>query len=179
MVPAAIAVVVLLLLVAGGLYLKSRPPSAGSSTAHASPSPKTSPRVSPTPTNTGAPLAVPVYAAAKNSPVASVVFLPDATCKLSGGCRVDVEMTYTKSQSGPLGYVLKFFDRCTGTTTDLPGRSFTPPTSGPNKGPYIRGDPGFETVSLPPGAKSAGLVAVSTTPAAAASKPMLLGSGTC
>jgi hypothetical protein len=105
--------------------------------------------------------------------VTSVVFLPDTSCKLGGPCKVDVEMKYSKAQSGPLGYVLKFFDRCTGATTNLPGRSFTPPTG------FIRADPGFQTVTLPSGAKSAALVAVSTTPASAASTPLQLGPESC
>jgi hypothetical protein len=83
-----------------------------------------------------------------------------------------VEMKYSPAQGGELGYTLKFFDRCTGTTTDLPGRHFTPPQA------FIRADPGFQTVTLPT-AKSAALVAVSTTPTVAASAPMLLGGDSC
>jgi hypothetical protein len=135
-------------------------------------SPKPTAKATPTPTNGGGLQAVPTYAPASATPVTSVVFLPDTTCKLNSACRVDVEMKYSSAQSGTLGYVLKFFDRCTGTTTSLPGRSFKP------SGGFIRADPGFQTVTLP-AAKSAALVAVSTTPAAAASAPLLLGGDTC
>jgi hypothetical protein len=168
-VPAAIAVVLLILVGGIGIFLATRP---GSATAHTSPTPsaKGSPKASPTPTSTGGPQAVPTYAPASAPPVVSVVFLPDSSCKLNSTCRVDVEMKYSSAQSGQLGYILKFFDRCTGTTTNLPGRSFKP------SGGFIRADPGFEVVTLPTGAKSAALVAVSTTPAAAASAPLLLGS---
>ena len=167
--PAAIAVVLLILVGGIGIFLATRP---GSATAHTSPTPsaKGSPKASPTPTSTGGPQAVPTYAPASAPPVVSVVFLPDSSCKLNSTCRVDVEMKYSSAQSGQLGYILKFFDRCTGTTTNLPGRSFKP------SGGFIRADPGFEVVTLPTGAKSAALVAVSTTPAAAASAPLLLGS---
>jgi hypothetical protein len=170
LLPAIIAAVLVILLAGTGIFLATRP---GSSTAKASPTPsaKGSPKVSPTPTSTGGgPQAVPTYAPASAPPVVSVVFLPDTTCKLNSTCRIDVEMRYSSPQSGQLGYILKFFDRCTGTTTSLPGRSFKPPSG------FIRADPGFQTVTLPSGAKSAALVAVSTTPAAAASAPMLLGS---
>ncbi|TMC00342.1 MAG: hypothetical protein E6J40_02120 [Chloroflexi bacterium] len=77
---------------------------------------------------------MPTYAPSTNPPVTSVEFLPDATCTLAS-CRVDVEMKYSPAQGGELGYTLKFFDRCTGTTTDLPGRHFTPPTA------FVRADP--------------------------------------
>ena len=174
--PAIIVVVILLLLVGGGggIYLLTRPGSGGGVASHTpSPSGKPTAKTSPTPTNTGGTQTIPTYAPASAPPVTSVVFLPDTTCKLNSTCRVDVEMKYSSAQSGTLGYVLKFFDRCTGTTTSLPGRSFKP-SSG-----FIRADPGFQTVTLPTGSKSAALVAVSTTPAAAASAPLLLGSDTC
>lgn len=170
LLPAIIAAVLIVLLAGTGIFLATRPH--GSATAKASPTPsaKGSPRTSPTATNSGGPQAVPTYAPASAPPVASVVFLPDTSCKLNSTCRVDVEMRYSSAQSGQLGYILKFFDRCTGTTTSLPGRSFKPPSG------FIRADPGFQTVTLPAGAKSAALVAISTTPAAAASAPLLLGS---
>ncbi|MDQ6721007.1 MAG: hypothetical protein M3003_09465 [Candidatus Dormibacteraeota bacterium] len=100
----------------------------------------------------------------------SVAFLPDTVCSLSGRCTVDVEMKYSPAQSGQLGYKLEFFDRCASTTKEIPGRSFKPPVA------FARADPGLQTITLPSGVKSAALVAVSTTPAAAASAPLLLGS---
>ncbi len=176
MIPAIIGVVLLLLLVAGGgYYLLKRPGSTVGVVTHTpSPgkSPKPTPRATPTPTNPGGLQTVPTYAPSSAPPVTGVVFLPDTTCKLNSTCRVDVEMRYSSAQSGTLGYILKFFDQCTGATTSLPGRSFKP------SGGFIRADPGFQTVTLP-AAKSAALVAVSTTPAAAASTPLLLGAQSC
>jgi hypothetical protein len=173
LVPAAIGVaVLLLLLIVGGLFLRSRPTSTPGPIAHASPSPKASPKASPTATG-GGPRAVPTYAPASAPPVTSVTFLPDTVCSLGGRCTVDVEMKYSPAQSGTLGYKLEFFDRCTGTTKEFAGRSFKPSAA------FARADPGFQTITLPTGVKSAALVAVSTTPAAAASAPLLLGSETC
>ena len=176
MIPAIIGVVLLLLLVAGGgYYLLKRPGATGGVVTHTpSPgkSPKPTPKATPTPTTPGGLQPVPTYAPASAPPVTGVVFLPDTTCKLNSTCRGDVEMKYSSAQSGTLGYILKFFDRCTGATTSLPGRSFKP------SGGFIRADPGFQTVTLP-AAKSAALVAVSTTPAAAASAPLLLGADSC
>jgi hypothetical protein len=177
MIPAIIGVVILLLLLVGGggYYLLKRPGSTVGVVTH-TPSPGKSPKptlkATPTPTNPGGLQTVPTYAPASAPPVTGVVFLPDTTCKLNSTCKVDVEIRYSSAQSGTLGYVLKFFDRCTGTTTPLPGRSFKP------TGGFIRADPGFQTVTLP-AAKSAALVAVSTTPAAAASTPLLLGAQSC
>jgi len=174
MLPVIIGVVILLLLGGGGIYLLTRPGSRTPVATHTpSPSGKPTAKASPTPTNPGGTQTIPTYAPASVPPVVSVVFLPDTACKLNSTCRVDVEIKYSSPQSGTLGYVLKFFDRCTGTTTPLPGRSFKPPSG------FIRADPGFQTVTLPTGSKSAALVAVSTTPAAAASAPLLLGSDTC
>ena len=125
---------------------------------------------------------MPTYAPAAVPPVKSVVFCTtgkcaDATantsCKLGSPCRVTVEMKFSSAQHAEVAYVVKFFDRCTGTTTDLPGRSFTPPP------------PGYTTVDIsanltfPAGAKSAAIVAVTTSPASAASAPILLGSSSC
>jgi hypothetical protein len=174
MLPAIIGVVILLLLGAGGgIYLLTRPHSTVGVVTHTpSPGKSPTPKTSPTPTNPGGLHTVPTYAPASAPPVTGVVFLPDTTCKINSACRVDVEMRYSSAQSGTLGYVLKFFDRCTGTTTSLPGRSFKPSTG------FIRADPGFQTVTLP-SAKSGALVAVSTTPAAAASAPLLLGAESC
>ena len=174
MLPVIIGVVILLLLGGGGIYLLTRPGSRTPVATHTpSPSGKPTAKASPTPTNPGGTQTIPTYAPASVPPVVSVVFLPDTACKLNSTCRVDVEIKYSSPQSGTLGYVLKFFDRCTGTTTPLPGRSFKPPSG------FIRADPGFQTVTLPTGSKSAALVAVSTTPTAAASAPLLLGSDTC
>jgi hypothetical protein len=189
LIPAAIALVVLLLLGGAiGIYLKTRTSSSGGPIAHASPSsktsPKASPKASPTATSTGGTQAVPTYAPASATPVTSVAFCIQSThpcqgvsatdytnCKLSGPCKVMVEMKFSTVQNGKVGYSLKFFDRCTGITTNLPGTSFTPTG-------FIRVDL-LKVVTLPSGSKSAALVAVSNSPAAAASAPLLLGSDTC
>ena len=173
LVPAAIAIVVLLLIgIVGTVFLANRG-SAPNNVATTSPktSPKGSPKASASPSAGGGLQPVPNFGPATNPPVTGVAFLPDASCTLTS-CRVDVEIKYSPAQGGDLGYTLKFFDRCTGVTTDLPGRHFTPPT------PFIRADPGFQTVSLP-SAKAGALVAVTSTPAAAASTPMLLGADSC
>jgi hypothetical protein len=185
LLPAAIALIVLIVLgAAGGIYLKTRGSGTGP-VAHASPSPKNSPKASPSPTNTGGGAqAVPAYAPAAATPVTSVAFCIQPThlcqgvnatdytsCKLNAGCKVMVEMKFSTVQNAKVAYILKFFDRCTGTTTNLPGASFTP--TGFNRVDLQR------VFTLPSGAKSAALVAVTTSPAAAASAPLLLGGETC
>jgi hypothetical protein len=93
------------------------------------------------------------------------------SCDLKTSCKVEVGIYFSSQQKVPVGFALKFYDRCTGTTTDLPGpNNYTPP--------------GYtvvileKNVTLPAGAKSAALIAVSTVPAVAASAPLLLGSET-
>ena len=127
--PAIIAIVVILLLGSVGAIVLSNRGSTNNNIATTSPktSPKVSPKASASPSAVGL-QPVPTYAPSANPPVTSVEFLPDATCTLTS-CRVDVEMKYSPPQGGELGYTLKFFDRCKGTTTDLPGRHFTPPTA--------------------------------------------------
>jgi hypothetical protein len=127
---------------------------------------------------------VPTYAPATADPVTSVAFCIQTThpcqgvtandytnCRLNGPCKVMVELKFSSAQKVSVGYGLKFFDRCAGTTVDLPGTSYTPPG-------YTRVDL-LKVLTLPTGAKSAALVAVSTSPSAAASAPLLLGSDTC
>ena len=77
-------------------------------------------------------------------------------------------------KSTPISYIVKFFDRCTGQTTDLPGAGTTTPPSG-----FIVAIPTDHlNVSIPSGVKSGALVAVAQTPAVAASAPLLIGSQT-
>jgi hypothetical protein len=97
---------------------------------------------------------------------------PDTDCKLGGHCKVTVEVKFSSGQSGNVAYILKFFDRCSGQTTDLPGNGFTPPG-------FTTVDITTDNIQLPSGAKSAALVAVTTSPASAASAPLPLGSDTC
>ena len=78
-------------------------------------------------------------------------------------------------KSVPVAYTLKFFDRCTGQTTDLPGTKTTTPATG-----WIVAIPTDHlAVSIPGGVKSGALVAVSQQPAVAASPPLMLGSESC
>ena len=117
---------------------------------------------------------MPPYAPAAAAPITSVAFQPDpdTSCTLNGACKVSVEIKFSSAQSGNIAYTLKFFDRCTGKTTDLPGNNFTPPG-------FTTVDITTANVQLPTGAKSAGLVAVTTTPSVAASPPLLLGANSC
>ncbi len=192
LIPAIIAVVLILLLgVGGGIILANRGGSStGGGTANASPSaktsPKTSPKASPTPT-TKVPLAVPNYGPAAAAPITSVIICSVATpCNISGSspetatacdlssCRVEVGIYFSAAQRVPVSYVLKFFDRCTGTTTDLPGPNpYTPP------GYLIVIPTDHWAVTLPSGVKSAALVAVAQQPAVAASAPLMLGVDSC
>ena len=81
----------------------------------------------------------------------------------------------TSQKSVSVSYTLKFFNRCTGQTTDLPGAKSTTPASG-----YIVSVPTEHlTVRVPSGVKSGALVAVSQTPGVAASAPLLLGADSC
>ena len=197
LIPAIIAVVLILLLGTGGaIILANRGSNPGVASASPSPktspstspktSPKTSPVASPSPTGRG-PLAVPTtYGPAAADPVTGVQFCSTATpCKISGSpdetatscdlktsCKVEVAIRFSSPQKVPVGFALKLFDRCTGTTTDLPGpNQYTPP--------------GYilvileKNVTLPSGLKSAALVAVSTVPAVAASAPLMLGPDSC
>jgi len=184
LVPAAAVIVVLLLLgVGGGIFLAGRGGSPNNHVATTSPkaSPKASPRTSPSPPAITGPLPVPTnYAPAAAAPITGVVFCSsgqcadpssNTSCTLGGSCKVTVEIKFSSVQRGDIAYILKFFDRCTGTTTDLPGNHFTPPG-------YITVDI-TAVVSLPTGVKSAGLVAVTTSPTSAASAPLLLGGSSC
>jgi hypothetical protein len=191
LVPAAVAVVIVLILGIVGIKLLSGrstgPPVAQTSaspSAHASGSPHATPSTSP---SGKAPLPVPTtFGPSSADPVKSVQIctvaspcnIPGASaetatsCDLSS-CKIEVAMYFTSVQkSVPYSYIVKFFDRCTGQTTDLPGPSATTPASG-----YIVAIPNDHVaVSIPSGVKSGAIVAVSQTPAVAASAPLLLGS---
>jgi hypothetical protein len=191
--PAIIGVVILLLLGAGGgIYLFTRPGSGVGVVTHTptpAKSPKPSAKPSPIPTSTGGgPQAVPTYAPASATPITSVAFCVATThpcvgltaadytnCRLGGPCKVMVEIKFSTQQTVKVAYVTNFFDRCTGVTTALPGGSFTPPPPGFNRVDIQN----QKVITLPTGVKSAALVAVTTSPAAAASAPLPLGSETC
>ena len=187
--------IVLLLGIFGVVVLANRNSGSGTSQVHTTPSPhssaspKTSPRTSPSPTNK-APLAVPTFAPATADPVSKVQICSTAApCSIPGAspetatscdlssCKLEVAIYFTSVQkSVAYSYVLKFFDRCSGQTTDLPGpNSATTPSSG-----YIVAIPSDHwNVNLPAGVKSGALVAISQSPAIASSAPLLLGGDTC
>jgi hypothetical protein len=95
-------------------------------------------------------------------------------CDLNS-CRVEVAVYFSSPQkSVQVSYTLKFFDRCSGQTTDLPGPSASTAASG-----YIVAIPADNwPVNIPGGVKSGALIAVTSKPAVAASAPLLLGSTT-
>jgi hypothetical protein len=194
LVPAAVAVVIILVLgIVGIKLLSSR--STGSPVAQHTSSPSAHPSGTPraTPTSTPsnkAPLAVPTtFGPSSADPVKSVQICTTASpCNIPGAsaetatscdlssCKLEVAMYFTSVQkSVPYSYIVKFFDRCSGQTTDLPGPSATTPASG-----YIVAIPTDHlSVRIPSGVKSGALVAVSQTPGVAASAPLLLGGNSC
>ena len=170
--PAAIVIVLLLVIGGGGAYALSR---AGSSTttgvAGTSPSSKPSSKASPTPTNVLKD--VPVYAPAAAAPITSVTIDPaNSNCaQIGGSCKVEVDIKFSSVQRGNVSFIIKYFDRCAGTTQDLPGAAFTPP--GFN---HVILD---KTVTLPAGPKAAAVVVVTQSPSTAASAPITLGADSC
>lgn len=193
LIPAAVAAVIVLLLgIVGVKLLTSRGGTNSGQVAQTTPSPHASstPHASPTATPGGkTPLAVPTtFGPASADPVKSVQIcsaaspcnIPGSTaesatvCDLSS-CKVEVAVYFTAVQkSVNVTYTLKFFDRCSGQTTDLPGSGTTTPASG-----YIVAIPTDHlNVNIPAGVKSGALIAVAQTPAVAASAPLLLGSQT-
>jgi hypothetical protein len=194
LVPAAVAVVIVILLGIVGVWILSHRgggPSVGQTNTTPSPHATASPHGTPSssPTNKG-PLAVPTtYGPASADPVKSIQICTTASpCNIPGStaetgtvcdlssCRLEVAMYFTAVQkSTNVSYTLKFFDRCTGQTTDLPGAGTTTPSSG-----YIVAIPTDHlAVNIPTGVKSGALVAVSQSPAVAASAPLLLGGNSC
>jgi hypothetical protein len=190
LIPAAIAVAIVLLLGTAGVIVLANRGGGGPVATHPSPSARPTSKTSPNASPTGGPLAVPVYAPSSAAPVSKVqICTQSAPCNIPGGspenasacelnasCKLEVAIYFTTSQkSVAVAYTLKFFDRCTGTTTDLPGSQTTTPASG-----FIVAIPTDHlTVRLPAGVKSGALVAVSQKPGVAASAPLLLGSDSC
>ena len=198
LIPAIIAVVLILLLgTAGGIILANRGGSSNSPgpTAQASPSartsssPSASPKASPSAQPTGtAPQAVPNYGPAAADPITKLQFCSTATpCNIGSGspaetatacdlssCKVEVAVYFSAQQKAAVQYSLKFFNRCTGVTTDLPGPNpYTPP------GYTVVIPTDHWPVNIPKGVKSGALVAVSSQPTVAASAPLLLGADSC
>jgi hypothetical protein len=190
LVPAVIAVVVILLRVTvGAILLHGRGAVTGGGTAKASPTAKTSPKptAGPSPPAISGPLPVPNFGPSSAAPITSVIICSaDTPCKVPGSsnetstactlasCHVEVGLYFSSAQRVPVSYVLQFFDRCTGATTQLPGpKPYTPP------GYAIVIPSDRWPVSIPAGVKSGALVAVAQQPAVAASAPLLLGASTC
>ena len=196
-IPAAVAGVVIILLGIFGVVVLPRltggknsnnTASVTSPSPHATGTPKGSPSASPT-GGGGRVQTVPTYAPASAAPVSRLqICTPASPCDIPGAaaesatacdlssCRVEVAFYFTSVQkSVPISFTLKFFDRCTGQTTDLPGTKATTPASG-----WIVGIPNDNlAVSIPRGVKSGALVAVSQQPAVAASAPLQLGPESC
>jgi hypothetical protein len=191
LIPAAIAVVIVLILGTVGVIVLANRGKGSPVAGNPSPSsrPTASAKGSPSTSPTGGPQAVPNYGPSSASPVSKVqICTPTAPCNIPSGspetatacdlssCRLEVAVYFSTSQkSVPVSYTLKFFNRCTGQTTDLPGAKTTTPASG-----YIVSVPTDHlTVRVPSGAKSGALVAVTQTPGVAASAPLMLGSDSC
>jgi hypothetical protein len=196
LIPAIIAIVVILLLgTIGGIALARRGGSGTPGVATTSPSAKTSPKTSPnaspkaSPTPTGqGPLAVPNFGPSSAAPINSVIICSVATpCHVGSGspdetatacdltsCKVEVGIYFSAPQKVPVQYSLKFFNRCTGETKDLPGpNAYTPP------GYVVVIPTDHWPVNIPSGVKSGALVAVAQQPAVAASAPLMLGGNSC
>jgi len=193
LVPAAVAAVVILLLGIFGVVVLPRltggkGPVASNTSPSSHPSGTSKPSPGTTPTG-GGPQTVPSYGPATAAPVSKIqICTTGAPCSIPGSsaetgsvcdlasCKVEVAIYFTAVQkSVQVSYTLKFFDRCTGLTTDLPGTKTTTPSSG-----WIVAIPTDHLlVNIPGGVKSGALVAVSDQPAVAASAPLLLGSDTC
>lgn len=196
LIPAAVAAVVVILLgIVGVILVSSRNNPGGGPIAQTSPTPRAtgSPKASPgqTPTATGkTPLAVPAtFGPASADPISKVQFCTTAnSCPIQQGtpnetgtacdlskCTIEVAVYFSSPQkSVQVAYTLKFFDRCTGQTTDLPGPSSTTGSVG-----WIVIIPADKwPVNIPNGVKSGALIAVTQKPSIAASAPLLLGSET-
>ena len=195
LVPAAVAVVIVILLGAVGvIVLANRGGGPITGGVHATPTasanPSVSPRTSPSASaTTKAPQAVPNFGATSADPITKVqICTPASPCNIPGAspenataceltsCRLEVALYFSAVQkSVPYSYTVKFFDRCSGQTTDLPGPSATTPASG-----YIVAiATDHWTVNIPSGVKSGAIVAVASKPAVARSEPLLLGAETC
>ena len=190
LIPAVIGLVLLLLLGTGAFILAHRGPSTPNPVATNSPTAKTSPKASPkaSPSATTVPLAVPDYGPASAAPITKVLICStDTPCNIGGGnpaetatacdlntCKVEVGVYFSAPQKVPVAYIIKFFDRCTGTTTDLPGPNpYTPP------GYVVVIPTDHWAVAIPSGVKSGAIVAVAQQPGVAASAPLLLGADSC
>lgn len=191
--PAAVVAVVVILLGIFGVVVLPRLTGGKNNVAGVtSPSshPSSKPSASPSPTSGGGLQTVPTYGPASAAPISKVqICTTDEPCTIPGAspetgsacdlnsCKLEVAIYFTAVQkSVQVAYTLKFFDRCTGQTTDLPGPK---PTTTPSTGYIVSIPTDHLSVNIPGGVKSAALVAVTDQPGVAASAPLLLGSGSC
>jgi hypothetical protein len=190
LVPAAALLVIVVILGIVAVNLLGRHGTSSTATTSPTPTTSTKPKESPTPSS-GTPLAVPNYGPAAVAPVASVQICSVATpctsqyfstpetgsvCDLNS-CKLEVAIYFSTIQKGvPISYIIKFFDRCSGQATDLPGGGETAPSS---PGRLISIPTDHLSVSIPTGVKSGAIVAVAQQPAVAASVPLLLGADSC
>src|SRR5579859_6712546 len=115
LIPAAIAVVVLILLGTGVLVFAKRGGNTPNTHAQTSPHPPASAKASASPTT--AIQQVPVFAPAAAAPVTSVIIDPaNSSCQLAGPCKIEVDIKFSAVQRTNVSFIVKFFDRCTGTT---------------------------------------------------------------
>jgi hypothetical protein len=195
LIPAAIAVVLLLLIgTVGVVLLKNR--STSSPHASGSPSPtKTSPRPTASPTGVAL-LPIPDYGPAANAPLTSVKFCTpsapcvfgggvppakDTNCTLGGSCHLDFAAFWSGNTVNSLAFTVEFFDRCnnpnSASTTVLQRTDQNVARFRPIYDPAPAG--GF-AVTLPSGVKAAVLVAIADTGSVkAASAPLALGASSC
>jgi hypothetical protein len=186
-VPAAAAIVILLLLGVGyGIFsaIRGGPNNnVGVTSPGTSPktspkrSPKTSPKVTPSPVG-GALQTVPTYAPAASDPITKVQFCltaapcqgatsADTNCTLNSSCHVDIGIYYNAAV-GQLTYYVNFFDRCTGTTTQVFKRTDTP---NPTFRIFLPAPNGGFPVTIPTAKAAAIVVVAQAGNAMAASAP--------
>jgi hypothetical protein len=181
---AAIAGVLLVLLVAGGLgvfvirslMLGNGSPAAGVQTG-ATASPAThaaSPSAAAKPSPSGAAAqVVPQYAPAAAGTTKSVQLALNGGCDVGASCALETTVTFTLTTSVvDYAWIFKVFDPCTGSSTDDGGAHVTAQV-GWN---HVIGD---RTIALPQAKGVLYLVAVTTSPDQAASPPLTVGQGGC
>jgi hypothetical protein len=182
-----VAVVVVVLLGIGAIAFLGHGKSSSTATTP-SPSPTKTTQSSPSP-STKSLLALPAeLKASATAPVTSVqICSPLSQCTIFGtapdtdtvcdgttSCKVDVAIYFSAAQSAGIAYTFKFFDACSGQTTDLPGPAIGPLTFYKPAIPH----PGF-LVTLPAGVKAGYLVAILTSPGAGISDPFAVGGSSC
>jgi hypothetical protein len=194
LIPAAIAVVVLLVIGTVGVIFLNR--GKGGHLASSSPSPtRSSPKPTSSPTGVAL-LPIPNYGPTVNPPLTSVKFCTpsapcvfgggvapatDTNCTLSGPCHIDMAATWSGNTVNTLTFSIEFFERCNnpgGTSTTVLQRTYQ--NVGRFRPTYDPAPAGGFAVSLPSGAKAAALVVIADTGTVkAASAPLLLGADSC